>query len=56
VRILRVNDVMKSPRSKERPAARKTGDQSEKPDKVGFLPRVLDRTVIAVPLLEKFER
>jgi subtilisin family serine protease len=47
---------MRSPRSKGRPRARKKDDESEKPGKVGFLPRVLDRTVIAVPLLEKFQR
>ena len=47
---------MTPPRSKKgSPTARKTADESEKPNKVGFLPRVLDRTVIAVPLLEKFQ-
>jgi hypothetical protein len=46
---------MRSARSKERngPPGRTT--ESARPDRVGFLPEVLDRTVIAIPLLRELE-
>jgi serine protease AprX len=59
---------MPQPRSKKRPktpSQRKPTRQEEtggvnaastKPDRVGFLPKVLDSTVIAIPLLEEFDR
>ena len=33
-----------------------SGNEGRDPDRVGFLPEVLDRTVIAIPLLHAFER
>lgn len=59
---------MPASRPKKRPRTssqtRRLGSQTkraspaaaDKPDKVGFLPKVLDRTVIAIPLLEQLKK